>query len=156
MTDVVISVDDAQVQQLLDRIARRAQNATPAMGDIANELLAGIDEAFATESDPETGKPWVALSAGRIRQRSRPRTKKNPDGGTWPGEGILRVSGGLFSSMQSDFGADFAEVGTNQPYAATDHYGDDRRNIPARPFMGVSDDTLDGIREILADFLAGD
>ena len=46
-----------------------------------------------------------------------------------------------------------APAGTNLIYAATHHYGDPGRNIPARPFLSVSDDARQAIIRTLLDHL---
>jgi phage gpG-like protein len=78
--------------------------------------------------------------------------------------GLLVLSGQLSRNIASASGPDFAEVTTPEPYAAMMQFGGTRAafpnlwgNIPARPFMGLSDenqtDILDTIGEALASAL---
>ncbi|MBF0371231.1 MAG: phage virion morphogenesis protein, partial [Magnetococcales bacterium] len=60
----------------------------------------------------------------------------------------LQVTGQLASSISAQHGADYAVVGTNLVYAAHQHFGSKPEwpwNIPARPFMGVSDEGMTAI-----------
>lgn len=57
----------------------------------------------------------------------------------------MTVYGKLQGSSRYVAGADSVAVGTNEAYGPTHQFGDDNRNIPARPFLGLSDadDVLD-------------
>lgn len=44
-------------------------------------------------------------------------------------------------------------LGTNLVYAATHHFGDERRGIPVRPFLGVTDEERSAIIRSLLDHL---
>lgn len=53
---------------------------------------------------------------------------------------ILEWSGDVASRILADWDDTSAVVGTNAVDAATHHFGDPRRGIPARPFLGVDAD----------------
>lgn len=56
-----------------------------------------------------------------------------------PGKALLRDEGELLTSIQYVVNnGDELEVGSNLEYAATHQYGDDDREIPARPYLGLS------------------
>ena len=48
---------------------------------------------------------------------------------------------------------DRLEFGTDRKYGATHQFGDPRRNIPARPFLGLSDDDHREVLDILQEHL---
>ena len=141
---IEIEIDDREINETLDRLIRAAVDLTPAMRKASRVMLEAAEDAFASESDPVTGNSWPDLLDATKERRAKQ--------GKWPGR-ILQVQGNLVNSITRDYGADFAEVGSNEPYAATHQFGDDRRNIAKRPFLGLSDDDLDEIHQVLADYL---
>ena len=100
--------------------------------------------AFAREANP-AGEAWAAAPAG---DGSRPAQQA----ATAPGP-ILERSGDLASRILADWDDSSAVAGTNVVYAATHHFGDPRRGIPARPFLGVSADARDAILQAIVDDL---
>ena len=143
---VQITVDDRVVRQRLDQLRQAGQDLSPAMREIAGHLLDGVNEAFASERSPD-GKIWAPLKPATVRERVRKRYGRGP---------ILERSGDLASRILADWDKTSAVVGTNLVYAATHHFGDDERGIPARPFLGVSDEARGLILQAVADYLAGD
>ena len=132
-----IQYDDTQVRAALNKLLQAGSDLTPAMRKIAGVMADNTEDSFANEEAPD-GTPWQPLSANTIKAR----TNK----GSWPGQ-ILQQDGSLASSINRHFGEDFAMVGTNKPYTLTHQLG--RDNIPARPFLGVSDNSKDEILTIL-------
>ena len=65
--------------------------------------------------------------------------------GAQQGPHLDPVRGELQGSLRYVTGADSMAVGTNEVYGPTHQFGDDNRNIPARPFLGFpnADDVLD-------------
>ena len=97
-------------------------------------------------------------------------------GGYGPTGPKLQRSGTLLRSLVTDYGRDFALVGTNLVYAATQQYGAKKGafgsvktslpnrsfdvpipwgDIPARPFLGVSSEAERNIKSAVLDFLGG-
>ena len=98
---------------------------------------------FAGQSAPD-GSAWEPLADSTIRDRLRRGYSAGP---------ILERSGDLASRILADWDDEVAVAGTNLIYAATHHYGDDTRGIPARPFLGVSDEARQAIIRTLLDHL---
>jgi phage virion morphogenesis protein len=159
MTGITIEVDDKRVNEVIAELVRRVDDLSPAMRQIAGTLAAGIEQAFEREADPTTLTPWQRLSAVTIARREA--------AGHWPGK-KLQVSGRLVSSIVPSFGPDFAQAGTNVPYATTMHFGAAQGafgrtsrggpipwgDIPPRPFMGMSEETADDVLAIVGEYLA--
>ena len=143
MPQIAISYDDKAVRQRLAELLDRGGNLGPPMREIAGHLLDGVNEAFAREASP-AGEPWTPLKPATIRDRRRQRYRAGP---------ILERSGDLGSRILADWDNTSAVVGTNVVYAATHHFGDPRRGIPARPFLGVSDDARRVILQAIVDHL---
>ncbi len=153
-----IKYDDAEVAKALDRLAAAGKSLAPAMKQIAAALEDAAFDAFQTETSPD-GDPWAGLSEHTRASRARRRK--------WPGQ-ILQVSGDLAGSMTSAHDAFSAVAGTSLVYAPTHQFGAARGafgatargqpipfgDIPARPFLGVSDETRQDILDALEDHLA--
>ncbi len=155
MTDIHIEVDDKQVRIALEKLIRQATELP--MMSIATAVRNDIQDRFKTSTAPD-GSPWAPLSpVTRVRRRK---------GSDRP----LLDTGTLRNSIQVlEVGRDSATVGTREKYAATHQYGakkgqygKTRRggpipwgDVPARPFIGVSDDAMENIRRLIIRHLGG-
>jgi len=117
---IEIDVDTGEVSRKLQEAAEKLGDMTPLMRQIAKDLEDETRENFHAEGRPE----WVPLAASTIRRR------KQKQGGDSTLQ-ILQDSGQLAKSLHSEFGADFAWVGSNKVYAAIHQFGGVVR-IPAR------------------------
>lgn len=156
---ITVDVKDQEVLDMLSQLSGRVKNMRPAMADVAEALASESERQFKTQSGP-LGK-WPDLSEETTKVF---RTRK----GSWPGQ-ILQVSaGGLSASVQTSFGANFASIGSNKPYAAMHMFGGvtspksmiPGKKIPARPFLPFNPQTQElsaparaTIIEILNDYL---
>ncbi|MBL8250426.1 MAG: phage virion morphogenesis protein [Candidatus Competibacter sp.] len=89
--------------------------------------------------------------------------KRGPDGTPWPewspgyaatrhgGQSLLDARGDLIRSLTAFADRQSAGWGTNLVYAATHQFGRDA--IPARPFLGVSDENFQDLLAIAEDWL---
>lgn len=156
MSSVSVKVD-GDVQRLMQRLGRIAGMDKAGINNaIAEGLRTSTIERFQAEKSPE-GKKWKQS----IRARE--------EGGK-----TLTKSTALRSSIRSDSSADGLAIGTNDIRAATHQFGDTRIikakrkkalrfrvngrwvskkevkvTIPARPFLGVSEDDEEEIRKLL-------
>lgn len=99
--------------------------------------------------------------------------KKGPDGKKWEpwsinyaktrhgNQSLLMGEGDLLDSIQYSVTKDQVEIGSNLIYAATHQYGDKRRafghtsvEIPARPYVGLSEGGTDEIMDVITDWFA--
>lgn len=107
-------------------------------------------------------------------------TKQDPDGNAWPewseryagskhgskghqkhkdqrreagGHSLLNLSGALNDSLQWEVEGDEVHLGSPLIYADTQNFGDDDRNIPARPYWGASDEDRQNLEEYVNEFL---
>lgn len=151
-TEFAVRVENQGVLQVLQRLSSRLDDLTPFMEEVSGVLAFGVEEAFRLEQDPVSGAAWEELADATVAQRSAD--------GHWPGK-KLQVKGQLAASFSTDFGPDFAMVGTNLEYAAIHQFGGKAgRNrsvdIPARPYLGLSDDSAAEILVIAERYLAED
>ena len=126
------------------------EDLTPLMREYADFLSDRVEENFASEGRPE----WAPLSEVTIARRG---------GDAHP---ILQRSGQLAASIDSAFDATSAIAGTNKVYGPTMQFGAKKGefgrtkrgapipwgDIPARPFLAVTDRDQVEILEILADY----
>lgn len=141
---ITIRADDRVVRRRLEQLRAAGSDLSPAMREISGHLLDSVNEAFAGEASP-AGKAWAPLKPATIRDRHRQRYGAGP---------ILERSGDLATRILADWDDTSAVAGTNVVYAATHHFGDPRRGIPARPFLGVSTDARGAILQAIVDHLA--
>lgn len=119
-------------------------------------LLAGL-------KNPE---PMLRALAAEGESQTRRRLeveKRGPDGTPWPewspgyaatrhgGQSLLDARGDLIRSLTAFADRQSAGWGTNLVYAATHQFGRDA--IPARPFLGVSDENFQDLLAIAEDWL---
>lgn len=152
-----------EMEELLHRLEGLADIRT---GDITGAIAEGVRtrtmERFAEEKDPE-GNPWKTS----IRARAA-------GGKTLTKTAVLQNS---IHARSDDTGM---AVGTNDIRAATHQYGDTRTirpkkgdylafqvggkwvrcrsvrvTIPARPFLGINEDDLEDVKEILENAVGG-
>lgn len=153
---IQILVDDAPVQAALAQLARRGEDLTPAMDEIGSMLVTSTQMRFEQGEDPD-GAPWP------------PSLRAIIEGGQ-----TLIDSGRLRDSITHQAGPDHVDVGSNVIYAAIHQLGGRVEakskpflvfelggrtiftkavNIPARPYLGVSEGDRQEIVEILRDHL---
>ena len=98
---------------------------------IANLVNDQSHKRFETQIDPD-GQPWVEWSEAYRKTVTNPKAE------------ILKRSGELQKSIASDvFAPNAAVVGTKRSYAKIHQYGGistEGYRIPARPYLGVSDE----------------
>lgn len=150
-------------EALLKRLASlRAADTKGAMRAIAEGLRTSTVERFDKSISPE-GKKWkTSIRAGNVGGKTLVKTTN------------------LRNSIRSEADRTGMAVGTNSIYAATHQFGADRVikpkrkkvlkfqingkwiskqkvkvKIPARPFLGISEDDEEEIREVLDDLLKG-
>ncbi len=170
MATLTITVDDAEVQAAIDRLAAAGADLSEPMKDVAKYLLRSTMARFASQAAPD-GSPWAPISAAWAKRKAKL-------GG---GREILvfrgYLSGRAGGNLSATSDANSAQVGTNLPYGAIHQFGFDgtilrrlaptarRRDakphppsspgagfMPARPWLGLSDRDRDTLVEIFTDF----
>jgi len=140
---ITLKVDNPGVIEVLNEILRRGQNLRPALEMIAEEVLQpSTRERFDTEEAPD-GTKWMPLSP-----EYQARKKKNADK-------ILTLEAFLRESFFPEISDTQLLFGTDKIQAATHQFGRPVGDgeIPARPFLGISDDDERHIIDILQTFL---
>lgn len=102
----------------------------------AGAMQEASDFAFSNERDPNTGEKWVPWSDDYKDWRE--------EHGFTPGK-IMTLSGQLASSLTTEYGDNWAVIGTNKIYGAIHQWGGlpgmapGPAAIPARQYMGLDD-----------------
>jgi len=102
-------------------------------------------ECFRGQRAPD-GTPWRPLSAKTLAARAKGRTGRGRSGAArartvasrMSGARILEDTGRLRGSLVAEPTEDGVRIGSRLVYARTHQQGDDRRGIPARPYLGLS------------------
>lgn len=129
-----ITMNSTAIEAFTSQIQQRMANMTPLMQRIAAELVDETEQNFAAQGRPK----WAGLKPVTIAGRG----SSNP---------ILQVTGGLAGSITPFYGANFAGVGSNKVYAATQQFGAKKGqfgqskrgnplpwgDIPARPYIPI-------------------
>lgn len=147
MSDPIeIKVDNAEILKALKKLSGKTQNLRPVMRNIASIMMDSVEENFAQQGRPK----WKDLAEVTKKQRKKE--------GKWPGMILQKSQGGLVDSISSDYGDDYAIVGTNKKYAAIHQFGGPagrgkKVNIPARPYLTLGDAAVAEILESLDNHL---
>lgn len=140
MAGAFVEVDARNVELALGKLAAAAGNVRPALVEIGDHMIDWHQQRWDRQVDPD-GRRWEALSP-----RYQRRKKKHKDR-------ILLLDEILRDTLHYQADADSLQFGTSREYGATHQFGDPRRNIPARPFLGISEEDEREITEILAEHL---
>ena len=156
-----ISLDDRRLRRALAETAEAGRDLAPAMRSIGELLLNSTRGRFGTQRSPD-GVPWAPLS-----DTTRRRKRRNADK-------ILTERGHLRGTIAYRAGRDFVEVGSSRVYASTHQFGAKKGefggvrtslpgrsffqpipwgDIPARPFLGLSDEDETAISQELLDYI---
>lgn len=170
MTDsITFRLEDTVVLERLRQIAARVDNMAPAMRAIGEVMTESTQQRFSSSTGPD-GERWKpnALStvlarlgsiAGAYSKKTGRLTKKGA--GAITSKKPLVDTGILQDSIRYQVAGDgnSVAIGTNrfagewEGGAAVHQFGDKKGNIPARPFLGVSDSDRAEVLEILDRFM---
>ena len=152
---VTIQVDDVEVKGMLQRLAQRVGNLTPVMREAGRTLQNDAVNNFKRQSAPD-GTPWKPLSyltrlnrarkatGGKLYIKSGKRTTAKAYRAAISAQALLDT-GVLRNSIQvQQVTPDSVTVGSRLKYAAIHQFGGQagrgrKVNIPARPYIGMSD-----------------
>jgi len=146
MINIHIEVDDRKVVQMLQRLIDAGQNPRPALLEIGEDLVDSTKNRFGSESGPD-GSVWERNSPLTIARKGRDQP--------------LTGHGTLMDQINYQLtGGDTLDVGSPTIYAAMQQFGGTRSefphlwgDIPARPFIGVSEEDGQMITDTFNDYL---
>jgi phage virion morphogenesis protein len=152
MAAASISFDLKEVEAVKKLLANSTlDNADRArlLGSIGNEIKEQTVDRFETKKSPD-GDTWKDIAEKTRRYYERKSSSLSPEPPLVL-EGMLRLS--LTNEVRG--GAWSVLVGATMEYAAVHQFGWPKKNIPARPYLGVSQDDAKAIEAAAAVFLAG-
>ncbi|QOJ20349.1 MAG: phage virion morphogenesis protein [Gammaproteobacteria bacterium] len=142
---IQVDYDDQEVTRLLQRLIDAGGNPRPALLEIGEELVDSTKKRFETESGPD-GTPWARNKASTIKRKGRDKP--------------LTAGGTLMDQINYQLSDDTLEVGSPTVYAAMQQFGGTKAefphlwgDIPARPFIGISDEDEEMIIGLFNDYL---
>ncbi len=155
MTGVHITIESTDVQSALNDLQNRAVDLSPALKAIGEYLDRTARDRWDRQEAPD-GAPWERLSDVTIKRKQQ--RKRSTD--------ILVDSTELRDRLRYQLAGQTLEFGSDREYPAVHRFGADRggfgRNkkglpilwgdIPARPFLGITDDR-EHIREVISGYL---
>ena len=142
---IEIRLDNKKVEEALLELAQKTSNLRPLMKNIAGIMADSTEENFKEEGRPK----WQDLS--EVTKTARRKT------GHYPGQ-ILQVSGQLALSITTQYDDESAVIGSNTVYATIQQLGgkagkNKKVNIPARPYLNLSEDNYKSILNSICDFM---
>ena len=153
MSGVSVVIDDTEVLAAFNNLISSGNNLQPALNDIGEMLDASTDERFDRHEAPDDSQ-WAELREVTIALKRRNKNKILTGGGS--------SAGRLRESLIYQSTSNSLIFGTNIKYAAAMQFGASARqfggvapwgDMPARPFLGISDDDKSEIIEILSDHI---
>ncbi|MDR2015549.1 MAG: phage virion morphogenesis protein [Azoarcus sp.] len=158
MPSITIEVDSERVQSLLKQLSNACspEGFADTMKEIGEDLVYSTRQRFITGTAPD-GSKWERLSDVTMAfraKRGRRGSKPLIDTGTMQNSvSYSATSDGLTIGVNRQFGSN-ANAAVHQ--LGTDRAGRGRKvTIPARPFLGLSDNDIDGIERTIARVLGG-
>lgn len=173
MTTITIAITDDEVSATLDALAAAMEDMTLVMDDLGELLLESTKQRFIAGEAPD-GTPWAPKSATTMAAYAKrgdpidPRPLFGPSRQLSSQFGIattptsVEISSSLVYAATMQFGAQKgqfgAKMGRTRPsekrpasrdFFVSSPWGD----IPARPFLGLSDDDSANIIEELTEWL---
>lgn len=142
-----INVNSEAVEQAINDLLNKGENLTAPMKSIGEEMINRTQQRFRDKQAPD-GTPWAANSPATQERKGHGRVLEG-------------ASGELAKQFSYSASSDGVEWGSLMIYAAMQQYGGSKAafphlwgDIPARPFLGLSDDDEDEVLGILADHLS--
>ncbi|MDT3707430.1 MAG: phage virion morphogenesis protein [Thiobacillus sp.] len=169
---IKIDITDNGVQEALNRLANAGNELRPVLEHIGEFLVDSTRQRFATSTAPD-GTRWapntettILMYLGRYKgsfsKRDGLLTKKGAGRATGK-RPLIGETGDLSRQISHHIeGKDTLYIGSSMIYAATQQFGAKRRefqgkapwgDIPARPFLGLSESDRRTILDIIGDFL---
>nr|DAQ48340.1 MAG TPA: virion morphogenesis protein [Caudoviricetes sp.] len=126
----VVSTDGlGEALGTLRLLAAKGEKLEPLLDELGQDEVARVVQRFEQSRSPD-GTAWQALKRPRPRGGDRP----------------LQDTGVLMGSITAQAHGNILQIGTATDYAHYHQFG--TQHIPARPFLGVTDDLLASIKEL--------
>lgn len=173
MSQIQISIDNRPVEDALRGLMQHLDDPTPVMQDIGEYLIVSTKERFQTGIAPD-GSKWAPNSKLTLSRKkgNRPLIGETHRLSTeilsHADRDAVEVGSNLVYAAVQQFGAKmgafgrYSQLSRRTTYAPTDfrHHAGTKKgfpipwgNIPARPFLGLSDDDVAAVLDIVQEHL---
>lgn len=141
MTGAAVRMDlaqDPRVARYLDRLAQF--DVEPLLEGLGAEVESQTRRRIQSDKASPSGEPWDGWSEAYAETRHS-------------GQSLLQSLGPLLNSISYQVQGDSVLVGSPLIYAATHNFGDPKRGIPQREFLGVEGQDFEDLIGICEDYL---
>ena len=121
----VLSPALAGLQARIRDLAAGMSDTRPLLDALGAELVSQMQRRIADEKEAPGGQAWEPWSEDYARTRHG-------------GQSLLQGEGSLLDSLQHAVSPSLVMAGSNLIYAAAQQFGFPDRNLPARPYAGIS------------------
>jgi phage virion morphogenesis protein len=150
---IEVNIDDSQIRRALQQLQHAASDISPALREIREVTVESTKRRFETGTGPD-GEHWPLNSVLST-------LLLDPEYGGKRGDKPLIDFGTLMDEIHGQLiGNNTLEVGSTMEYAAMMQFGGTKAefphlwgDIPARPFLGISDDDETEIMRIICQHL---
>lgn len=171
---IKIKLDDSAVLAALAQLKSSVQNTRPAMADIGEYLIESTHQRFEKGEGPD-GEKWAANKESTILQMLSKKKGNYKKKGGRSAQGRRRAGNKKpligetkqLKNVHKEVTDDTVKIGSSRIYAAVQQFGASKGefgktkrgapipwgDIPARPYLGISDDDRSVILDILSDYL---
>lgn len=139
MAGASVTIDDRAIVAALQRLQQHVSDLTPVYRDIGEQVQNQTKQRFRDQIDPD-GIPWRDYAP--LSDEYQARKDKNADK-------ILVYDGYLSGGIHYQATGQDVMIGTKEKYGATHQFGREEDGIPARPFLGLSDEDKAEVLEII-------
>src|SRR5690554_25874 len=150
---IKVTYNDLEIRTALDGLLSKMNDLTPALRDMGEELMLSTKQRFAKSESPD-GDAWAPNSPVTLARKK----------GTSP---LIGESRRLRNEISYSVKNGELLIGSPMVYAAVQHFGASRGqfgknkrnspipwgNIPARPFLGLSDTDKENVLDIIQEHL---
>ena len=145
---ITIEFNDGAVLAGIGKLQDQLGDMTSFMDDLGELLVASTKARFPAGTAPD-GTAWAPNSPATLARKSDSRP-------------LFGTSGSLNSQIFATTGPDFVRVGSDRVQAAMMQFGGSKSvfahlwgDIPARPYLGLSDEDKENILAETRDWLSG-
>lgn len=167
---IKIEVSDKGVNQALTRLANTTQHLPTVLDLIGEMLVDSTKRRFATSTGPD-GQRWASNSPMTILRylgnykgsygKKDGRLTKAGAGRAMGKRPLIGETGDLARQIYPKVEGSTLYIGSTTPYAAVQQFGAKKHqfgkspwgDIPARPFLGLSDNDRSDILDTISDYL---
>lgn len=140
---LIITADLSPINERLNSLSAQLGDLSPVMLAIGGILESSTRLRIANSKLAPEGKKWAGLSASTLKAKRNKRGKARGS--------ILVSQGNLMRSITHEASANSVIVGSGMAYARFHQEG--TRNMPARPFLGLSTDDYTDVSDLIDDWL---